>query len=95
MSGDRAPVTVAKSSRSGHVGLTLSLRCGGWSSDSARIDASTKLTLEQARTLARELLAQADREDAKAAAKAASEERRRRWREREIAAGRMIVLGHL
>ncbi|OWK41975.1 hypothetical protein FRUB_04053 [Fimbriiglobus ruber] len=34
----------------------------------------------------------ADKADAKVAAKAESEERRHKWREREIAAGRMKVL---
>ncbi|WP_088255182.1 hypothetical protein [Fimbriiglobus ruber] len=86
------PVTAKKSYKEGHVALGISLKCRGWNSDSARIEGGADITSAQARELAVALVQWADKADAKVAAKAESEERRHKWREREIAAGRMKVL---
>ena len=86
------PVAVKKSYKDGHVSLHVSLRAHGWKSDSIKIDGSTDLSSNQARELARALLAEADRADAKVEAKAASEARRKKWRDREVAAGRLKVI---
>lgn len=89
-----APIAAKKSYRDGCVTVTVWLKCGGYG-DSAKIDARTELTAEQARTLARALADLADQSDAKVARKAAEAARRGAWRDREIAAGRMVVLGRL
>lgn len=43
--------------------------------------------------MARALVEEADRADAKVAAKKASEDRRQKWRDREVAAGRLKIFG--
>lgn len=87
-----AAAIVAKASyKDGHVTLNVQLRCNGYG-DSARITGSTSLTSAQARELARSLIEIADKADGKVASKAAAEVRRQKWRDREIAAGRMRVI---
>ena len=87
------PIVPKKSHREGCVGFSIKLKCNGWGA-SARIEASEDITIAQARALAASLMALADAAEANVAAKASSEERRRKWREREISAGRMVVVGH-
>lgn len=88
-----SPITVVRSHHKGHVGIGIQLKCRGWNTASATIKASTDLTILQARELAIALIQFADAAERKATAKAASEARRKEWRDREIAAGRMIVFG--
>ena len=86
--------TVRKSSSSNAtVSVAIQLRCSGWHSDSARIDATADITPDQARVLATDLVEAADRVDAKVAAKVAAETRRKAWRDREIGSGRSKVFG--
>lgn len=84
-------VTVKASYRDGCVGIGIKLRCNGYG-DSARIEGSATITTEQARSLAQSLIAAADKEDAKTIAKAAAKDRRKKWRDREVAAGRMVSM---
>jgi hypothetical protein len=88
-----APITAKRSYHKGCVGIGIQLRCNGWNTASATINASTDLTIEQARALAQSLIQLADLAEAKIAAEAASVARRKKWRDREIAAGRMVVMG--
>ena len=71
----------------------MRLSVSGWSSGSAKIEAGTDLTTEQARALAQSLIEAADKADAKLSAKSAADARRQGWRDREIAAGRMVIIG--
>lgn len=79
---------VKKSYRDGYVGLRFLVkdRC-------VRIDGGSDLSTTEARELATALIQEADRADAKVASKKASDERRQKWRDREIAAGRRKVIG--
>lgn len=79
--------SVKRSYRDGHVALRFSVR-GGY----VKIDGGSDLNIADARKLAAALIAESDRADAKIAAKKASDERRQKWRDREIAAGRMKVI---
>lgn len=85
-------ITAKKSYKDGHVSVRFTLKSGGWTGASVKVEGATDLSTEQARELARTLLAEADRADAKKAAKAASDERGKKWRDREVAAGRMKIL---
>ena len=85
-------LSVKKSYKDGHVSVRVVLKAHGWKSDSLKIEGSTDLTSEQARELAKLLVAEADRTEAKVAAKAASEARRKKWRDREVAAGRLKIV---
>lgn len=87
------PVVAKKSYHAGQVGVSMRLSCGSWSSGHVKVEASADITTEQARFLAQTLTVLADAADAKVAAKPTSEDRRKKWRDREIAAGRMVVLG--
>lgn len=60
-------------------------------SSGIKIDGGSDLSTQQARDLAAALIEEADRSDARVEAKKASEDRRRKWRDREVAAGRMKV----
>lgn len=84
-------ISVKKSYKEGNVAVRVSLRARGWQSDSIKVEGTTDLSSAQARELAKSLLAEADRADAKVEAKAASEARRKKWRDREVAAGRLKV----
>lgn len=85
-------ITAKKSYKDGHVSVRVVLKTNGWRGDSLKIEGSTDLSSEEARDLARSLIAEADRADAKVATKVASEARRKKWRDREIEAGRMKVV---
>lgn len=81
-------ISAKKSYKDGHVSVRVRLK-GGYS---LKVEGDADLTSAQARDLAKALIAEADRADAKVAAKEASDERRKKWRDREIAAGRIKVL---
>lgn len=83
---------ITKSYKDGHVGLRFSLKARAWSGDSIRIDGGSDLSTDQARDMAKALIEQADRADASVAKKRAAEERRQKWRDREIAAGRLKIV---
>ena len=85
-------ITTKKSHKDGHVTVRLSLKSRGWPGDSIKVEGETDLSSAEARELAKSLIEEADRADAKVAAKAASDERRKKWRDREIAAGRLKVI---
>ena len=80
-------INVKKSYRDGHVALGITLN-----DRSVKVAGSTDLSTSQARDLARSLIAEADRADAKVAAKSAKEDRRKKWRDREVAAGRIKIM---
>ncbi len=88
-----APLVAKKSFSDGCVQVGIKLKAGGWGHDRAQIVASTDITTAQARALAQALVALADEADARVVRKVAAEERRKNWRDREIAAGRMKVFG--
>lgn len=90
---DHTPIIVKKSYRDGCVGLAVKLTSRGWNGPSIAVTGSADITAAQARGLAHALLAAAGAVDVKALAKAEREARRKAWQEREIAAGRMVVLG--
>jgi hypothetical protein len=92
MSNTKAPIIAKKSYSSGMVSVSVNLKASGYKSDRIKVEGSTDITSEQARQLAFTLIQQADAADAKVAAKVKSEENRRKYREREIAAGRLIVM---
>lgn len=82
-----------KSFKDGHVKVRVEIKSDGWRGDSVNVQGSTDLSSSAARDLAQALLAEADRADAKVASKEASEARRRKWRDQEVAAGRMKIFG--
>jgi len=99
MSDKPNPFVVKKAFTKGEVAVHAKLK--SWSyGNGIRIEASAQITTAQARELAAALIEYADREDAKVAADKAREDRRKAWRDREVAAGRMKVftmkefLGH-
>lgn len=84
------PVRVKKGYSAGSVGVSMRVNC--WNNGSSvRVEASTVLTTAQARALSQSLIEAADKEDVMVFAKAAAEERRKKWRDREVAAGRMKI----
>lgn len=87
-----APFTVVKSYQDGRVGLRVALRSSDWQGPSITMQATATITTTEARELAAALIQQADAEDAKLLKKEAAEARRRKWRDREVAAGRIKVM---
>ena len=85
-------ITVKKSYKGGSVSVHVSLKSYGFGGDSVTVKGATALSSAQARDLAASLLAEADRADAKVAAKTAADLRRKRWQDREVASGRMRVV---
>jgi len=83
------PLEAKRSYKAGCVNVRINLRSHH---DSTKIEATATLTTEQARALASSLIGLADMEDAKVKAKSAAEARRKAWRDREIAAGRLKVM---
>ena len=79
-----------------HLGdnaIRVTVKGSSWDSENgATLSVWVKISAADARKLAEDLVKLADEADSKIAKKAASEERRRKWREREIAAGRMRVM---
>jgi hypothetical protein len=88
----KQPIEAHKSYHDGQVSIQVHLKCSGYGNSAARIDGSTELTVEQARSLAVALTTLADAAEAKVAAKAAAAARRKAWRDREVAAGRMKIM---
>lgn len=84
---------IKKSYRDGCVGLRFTVKASGWHFDNLKIDGGSDLSTAEARDLAKALIEEADIADAKVTAKKASAERRQKYREREIAAGRLKVVG--
>ena len=84
-------VTVKKSWRDGHVGVRFSVTAHD-RGNNIKVSGGCDLSTEAARELARLLVEESDRADAEFAKKEASDARRKKWRDREIAAGRMKVL---
>ncbi len=87
-----ATISVKKSYKDGHVSVRVALKGRGWPGDSVKVEGDTDITSAQARGLAAALVAEADRADAKVAAKEAAEARRKKWHDREVAAGRIKVI---
>jgi hypothetical protein len=87
-----APVKASKSYRDGCVKLRVSAKSGGYGGPSIASSIDLDLKAEDAKALCQELLAEVERAEAKVAAKAAAEDRRKKWRDREIAAGRMKII---
>ena len=86
------PIAVKKACKDGCIGISVTLKASGWGADRVKVDGGTDLTTAQARELARALVEAADQEDAKLARKTASEERGQKWRDREVAAGRLKII---
>ncbi len=88
----KKPVIFAKKSyKDGHVAVELNMKCGGYN-DRATIKGHTDIPTELARDIARTLIECADKADAKMVEKLAANERRKKYQDREIAAGRMVVM---
>jgi hypothetical protein len=85
------PITAKKAFESGFVSVQIDLNVRHFG-DTAKIKAGTYISTASARELAADLIRLADEADAKIANKKAAEERRQKWREREIAAGRLKVI---
>lgn len=81
-------LSVKKSYKDGCIALRFSVK-GGYS---LKVEGSADLATAEARDLANAMIEECDRVDARIAAKNAAEERRQKWREREIAAGRLNVM---
>jgi len=86
------PMRVKRSYREGHVSVGVKLKARGWQGESITVEGGTDLTTDQAKALAAALIEAAHQEEDKIAKKAAHTERRAKWREKEIAAGRMNVM---
>lgn len=86
-----------KAYNNGYVSVGFNLKCRAWHNGcaNAKIDGRTDITTIEARELASALIQCADEADAKVTKKAKHDENRKKYREREIAAGRMIVIGRL
>jgi len=87
----KTKVKAIKSFSDGRIKLGIVMDCG-YHYPSAKIDAKIEITTQEARALAAEILALADADDAKTAKKQEAEARRKKWRDREVAAGRRIVV---
>lgn len=85
-------ITAKKSYKDGHVKICVAMSSSGYRGDSLKVQGSADITSDQARELAQALVAEADKADAKVAARKASDERRKKWRDREVAAGRMKIV---
>lgn len=92
MTKTKTPIIAKKSYSAGKVSVSVSLKASGYNGDRIQVVGSTNITSDQARELAMALMALADATDAKVEAKTKHEENSRKYREREIAAGRLIVM---
>lgn len=89
----KQPAKVTKSYREGHVSLTVEAsNYGGGSSVISKVQVD--LPLADARVLHADLGQKIADADAKVSAKLAAEERRQKWRDREVAAGRFKIMSH-
>src|SRR4051812_24317350 len=82
---------VQKSYHDGHVKLRVEASASRRGQD-VSATAAVDLDLEAARNLAANLLLAVEKEDAKIKAKGEREARRKAWRDREVAAGRMKIV---
>ncbi len=73
------------------VRISVALSSHGYG-PSVSVNASHEISTAEARELAKNLIAEADRADAAAAKKQAEKGRRAQYTEREIAAGRMVKI---
>jgi len=64
----------------------------GYYSDRVTVQGRTDMSSAEARDLAKALILEADRADAKVSAKVASDARRKKWRDREVSAGRLVLI---
>lgn len=85
------PIQAKKSMREGCVAISVRMK-SSWIGDHIKLEGTTDLTAAQARDLAQSLHALADDADAKVAAKAAKAASRKKWQDREVAAGRMKII---
>lgn len=85
-------ISVKRSYRGDCVKVAVKMKAHGYRDDSITIAGSCDMPVDDARALAAALTAEADRVEEKAARKKASDERRAKWRGREIAAGRMVSM---
>ncbi len=92
MSAKVPALTARRAAGGGGITITVRLRGGGFYRDTVRVDGSTDLTSTEARVLAASLIVCADQVDAAVEKKAAGEARRKAWRDREVAAGRMKIM---
>ena len=89
----KPPFEAANAYRDGYVTLRGAAKSrSDYGAVSIDAKVSIDLTTAEARALAASLIAQADAADLKVAKKVAAEARRKAWRDREVAAGRMKVM---
>lgn len=86
------PILAKRSHRDGHIEVQMELSVRSFGGGCIRMKADTDISTESARQLAADIIRLSDEADAKIAKKKAAEERRQKWRDREIAAGRMRVV---
>ena len=85
-------LTMKRSYRDGMIGVGVFSKANEYGSDTIRIDATLDVDISDARAFAAALVAEADRLEDVAAKRAAAKDRRMKWREREIAAGRIRLM---
>lgn len=83
--------SVGKSWRDGCVAIKVAIK-SYTQGTSVKVEASDTITSDAARALAADLLAAADEADAKVAKKIDEKNRREKYQQREIAAGRMKIM---
>jgi len=88
-------LNVKKSYKDGHVSIKFEIKSRRWNAQDLLVKGGVDITTEHARDLAALLIQYADNADSKTLAKKKSEENRQKYREREIAAGRMVVIHNL
>lgn len=87
-----AKITVKRAYRDGSVRLGIILKASGYGHDSVNIDGNCELFTVEARDLAANIIEEANRVDAVEAKKKAAEQRRKKWRDREIESGRLKIM---
>lgn len=83
---------VTKGFLDGSVSLSVQGNAGGYRQPDIKVSISVPLTIAEARALAADLEKFASAAETKVAVSAAKEESRRKWRDREVAAGRMKIM---
>jgi hypothetical protein len=84
---------VCKSYKDGHVKVRMDASAHNWfGGNSVSASISVDIDLETARALQTELGAAIEKEAAKMESKRTAEERRKKWRDREVAAGRRKII---
>ncbi len=86
-----APISVVNSFHARCVAVHVAMRASGYG-NSIKVQANVDLSTADTRELAANLIDAADKADVKAATKAAAEDRRKAWQDREVRAGLMKVL---